>query len=175
VNGGNDMEAVMETHKLTEHLRKVSENFPDGFGIWGYLYKKGHAGIVEPFTVEERKELREMARGFRCKIGFCYYNAQTIACQRGGGNSRVKYIEGLVTCHGVPIDHAWIEYNGKVFDPTLNDLRTFKDKQGLEREYYGMEIPKELIWKNQLDMKTYSPLTQWPSKFAEQLLKGEER
>jgi hypothetical protein len=164
-----NVETIETKHGLVEMLQQTTEKFPSGFGYWNALYKKGHAGVVAEFTVKERKELRAICKNFRCKIGYCYQNAQTIAIRRPYDN-RLQYVEGLVTVHGVPIDHAWIEFNGKVFDPTLNDLKSFKDKQGLEREYYGMEVPKELIWKNQLAMETYSPLTQWPSEFAEQLL-----
>ena len=156
-------------HYLTNVLKETTENFPKGFGHWTALYRKGHAGVLAPFTKEERKFLRKMAKGFRCKMGLCYMNAQTIAT-RAMGDPDVKYIEGLVTVHGVPIDHAWVEYKGKVFDPT-SYTKNFKLKQNWpEGEYYGMEVPKDLIWKNQLALGHYAPLTQWPSPFAEKLL-----
>jgi hypothetical protein len=155
-------------HQLTQHLKEMSEHFPKQG--WSGIYRKGHAGVIAPFTDEEKKELKLLKVGMNCKVGYCYMNAQKIAT-RALHDQRVKYMEGLVTVHGVPINHAWIEYNGKVFDPTLYD-RNFKLKQDREEgEYYGMEVPKELIWKNQLKSKTYSPLTGWQSDFAEELLK----
>ena len=160
----------MSEHRLTEHLKEVNERFKGKFGTWGYIYQKGHAGVVAPFSLEERKILRGVTRGFHAKVGYCYYNAQTLAVR----SDDLKYVEGLMTLHGVPIDHAWLEYNGKVFDPTLYDMKSFKHKQARgDDEYYGMCIPTEMILKNQMQMLSYSPLTQWPSKFAAQLLTGE--
>lgn len=157
-------------HALTDMLKQTTEQFKSGFGTWGTIYKKGHPGVIAPFTPEERKDLKSLTGRQQCRLGQCYMNAQRIAVA-GFDDSRVKYMEGLVTVHGVPIDHAWIEFNGKVYDPTLFDSK-FKLKQESRKdtpEYYGMEVPKDLILKNQLQMKTYSPLTQWPSKFAKQL------
>lgn len=35
-------------------------------------------------------------------------------------NSKAKYVLGFVFYHEVPIEHAWIEENGKYYDLTLN-------------------------------------------------------
>jgi len=162
----------MPEHYLAKMLKETSEHFDGDFGNWGRIYRKGHIGVTEPFTFEERRELRKLAAAGPFKIGECYMNAQILA---GLTDQRFRYIEGFTMVHGVLISHAWLEFNGKVFDPTLKSLKTWKDKQGIEnREYYGMEVPKDLIPQNQLKMKTYSPLTEWPSPFAAQLLREDK-
>ena len=159
-----ELEQLLKT--TTEHFEGIGQHF----GSWGRIYRKGHGGNLEEFTPAEKKELRKLARRRSFPRGFCYMNAQKLAHDTHD-DDRFKYMEGLVSVHGVPIDHAWIEFNGKVFDPTLFSLKTFQPKSGIPGEYWGMEVRKELIWKHQWESKTYSPLTGWPSTFAEELLK----
>jgi hypothetical protein len=145
---------------LHQMLDQVSEQFGEHSGIWGKLAKYGRESKPGEFTDEEKKELKGLVRSAgKCKLGYCYMNAQQIAVD-AVNNPKVKYMEGLVTVHGVPIDHAWIEFNGKTFDPTIAD-ENWKMKQGSvpRGEYFGIEVPKEEIAKNWLRAKTYSPLS----------------
>lgn len=163
------------THALTELLKKTNDEFKNGFGDWSVLYRKGHAGLIEEFTAVEKQFLLTLTHGLRCNVGECYKNAQQIA-MRMIYDDRLQYVEGLVTVHGVPIHHAWLEHNLKVFDPTLDSRKTWRRKEGHEPgEYYGMIVPKWLIYKNQLRMETYSPLTQWPSPYARRLMAEREK
>lgn len=132
---------------------------------WAMLSQYGHEGKTLPFTPDEQKALRELKRGLRCIVGQCVMNAQKLAI-RGNADPNVKYIEGLVTTSGVPIDHAWIEYNGKVFDPTLADekwkMKSYKKPLTGKRErgeYFGVEVPKCLIIPHQLKSKMYTFLS----------------
>ncbi|SRR6266566_653914 len=146
--------------KLQEMLEHIRDSHVWGNQhVWLKLADYGHPGNVEPFTKEELEDLKRMKSSFpKCKLGFCYMNAQRMA-MAGLANPKVQYVEGLVSVHGVPIDHAWIEYNGKIFDPTLMDASgKVKDKQ--EHEWFGVTVPKNEIMKHQLATKVYSPLTQ---------------
>lgn len=165
-------------------LQKTLEQFKEKFGssnnLWSKLAEYGHPGNTEPFTAQEIRQLEEMKRaaGFSkrsgdCKVGFCFMNAQRLAIVADTRrDNRVQLVEGLVTVHGVPIDHSWIEYNGKVYDPTL---ATYKARQpgdytkggGREKwsddmeqpEYFGVTVPKEDVIQHQLKTEHYDPLS----------------
>jgi hypothetical protein len=104
-------------------------------------------------------------------------NAQQMAAYNH--NPDVKYVEGLVTVVGVPIDHAWIEYKGKVYDPTLaNEKWQMKDPTGSGREkekpeYFGVEVPKDLILKSQVKSEHYQFISHQygEKKWAERIWK----
>jgi hypothetical protein len=151
--------SVPQSHTLEEFLHNSAKVFgPNNY--WSKLAEKGHAGNQSKFTPEEQKYLNNLKSGVgQCKLGFCIQNAQKLA-SLAEHNNDLKYIEGLVTVHGLPIDHAWIEYKGKVFDPTLNKPDgTPKDPTGSGKdpghEYFGIEVPKDLIWPSQLRTEHY--------------------
>lgn len=127
----------------------------ESHNIWALLAKYGRPGLVKKFTTAEMEYLTCLKRLVGgCPIGFCYMNAQKMALA-ARSNNRIKYVEGLVTVHDVPLDHAWIELNGKVYDPTLTD----NEIPEIPHEYQGITVPKGLILKHQHAMQTYSPLT----------------
>lgn len=45
----------------------------------------------------------------------CWMNAMKALPHLSGG----LYVEGWLVCDGVPIEHGWCEWEGKVVDPTL--------------------------------------------------------
>jgi hypothetical protein len=138
---------------------------------WAKLGKYGHPGTIAPFSKEELKVLKALKPPSSCKVGFCFQNAQQIA--NFNRDDRLKYVEGLVTVFGVPLDHAWIEFNGKVYDPTLayykpdqqpNYERPTTKGRFLvadpDREYVGVVVPKDEISQHQFRTGVYSPLSQ---------------
>ena len=157
-------------------LQSMLENIPKLWGennLWAKLAKYGHAGNIEPFTKTELDRLNALkkAAGYGkkdCEVGFCFMNAQRLA-MAAMHDKNVQLVEGLVTVHGVPIDHSWVEYNGKVFDPTLANYKGDKEADyskvgrrslsGSMPEYHGVVVPKEEIAKFWLSKKTYSPLS----------------
>ena len=149
-------------------LQELVQNASKMFGpnnLWSKLAQYGHDGRTEKFTPEEKTYLKELKQGVgNCRIGYCVMNAQKLATH-ALGDPRVNYVEGLVTVHGVPLDHAWIEFNGKVFDPTTANVN-WKIKTGAPKgEYFGVTVPKNEIFKNQLRTRTYSFLShQWGNK-----------
>lgn len=151
-----------QAHKLGKFLQDSARVFGEN-NVWSKLAKYGHPGKVEPFTKEEQKDLRRLKSGVgSCKVGQCIMNAQKLAITSMGlDDPRVKYVEGLVLVYGVPIDHAWIEFNGKVYDPTLADEKwrmknPLKLGKAIEPgEYFGVEVPKNEIMTHQLKTKMY--------------------
>jgi uncharacterized protein len=76
----------------------------------------------------------------------CYKNAADAAMTNPG---KYTYVEGLVTVHGVPIEHAWVvDRQGRVVDPTI------KDPTGISA-YYGVPIKHEYLLKTLLKNKVY--------------------
>lgn len=160
-------------HGLTSFLKQVTEAFPNQKSYYGVLYENGHAGVVDSFSKEEREFLKTLKPRGGCRIGQCYMNAQRMAT-RALDDPRVKYMEGLVSVHGVPISHAWIEFNGKVYDPTLKTesgkgktitRQGEKIKLEEDKDYFGVEVPKDLIMSHQLATERYAPLTKHPDYF----------
>lgn len=127
--------------------------------VWARLGKKGHEGDTKtPFTKDELKMIKDLKQNHRCELGYCFMNAQRLAVD-ALSDPKIKYVEGLVTVHSVPIDHAWLEVNGKVWDPTLmKSPGVAKDGKEIG-EYVGIEVPKEMITSHWLKAKTYSPLS----------------
>ena len=136
-------------------MMKKMGTMMDGKTLWGALYRHGSLRKTSPLTPEEQKYLNDLGAK-RCKVGLCYMNAQSmVVSDHHRKNPRLKYVEGLVTVHGVPIDHAWVEINGKVADPTpINPQKKFIP------EYFGIEIPAKDVLVHMLKRKMYSPLTQ---------------
>jgi len=65
----------------------------------------------------------------------CYGNATDIALW----NDDLTYVEGKVTCHGVPIDHAWcVDADGIVYDNTIKN-------DGRIDNYCGVPFKREYV------------------------------
>lgn len=78
------------------------------------------AGIVENFLTT-----------FKPKTGDCFKMAANLTMF----NSDIKYVEGMISYAGVPIDHAWNEYDGMYFD--ITDEVAFADRGGIKAEEHG--------------------------------------
>jgi len=159
---------------LKTFLDSIHKQFGDNGGAWSRLAEHGHQGKVEPFSKAELfhlKTLRSRAGLVRCKRGNCYFNAQRIAMCADRDND-VQLVEGLVTAYSVPIDHSWIEYSGKVYDPTLVKYLPgivdftkggVRPKNADTPEYYGVTVPMTALRIHQMKHQTYSPVTFTPS------------
>jgi hypothetical protein len=160
--------------KLQENLEIARKQWGPN-NLWSKLGEHGHPGNTDPFTKEELTKLKAiqsragLGKG-GCKVGFCFMNSQKIALS-GLHDKDVELVEGLVSVHGVPITHSWIEYKGKVYDPTL---ATYKPGQKgdytkggkreawsdqYEPEYVGIAVPKDEIYKHKFKTGTYDPLS----------------
>jgi hypothetical protein len=172
-------EEPAEQSTLKVFLKEAYEKWGEKT-MWGKMYKFGQPGNVKPFTDGEKKEIKALFPGIdKCRLGFCYMNAQQIALS-GLIDSKVKYWEGLYTVHGVPIAHAWVTYNGKVLDPTVVDLSGKPNQRGPEGtkergtsqgEYWGVQVPKKWIMEHQVRVGTYGPLSEDFEKYAPKIFK----
>ena len=74
--------------------------------------------------------------GPREETSACFMNAT----HRAVWDSRLTYVEGYITCHGVPIQHAWlVDAEGFVIDPTL------ENDDGRIANYYGVPFITEYV------------------------------
>jgi hypothetical protein len=84
-------------------------------------------------------------KGARGEVHGCFMNAFHLAHE----NDALTYVEGKVSCHGVPLDHAWcIDSDGVVIDPTLED-------KGQVLGYYGIPFSTEYVQRVILAHKVY--------------------
>ena len=83
--------------------------------------------------------------GPRGKQHLCYMNSAKEAL----GNPNLTYVEGFVTVHGVPIEHAWlVDQHGKVYDPTLVD-------NNFVGEYWGVPAKTNYLRERVLKLGTW--------------------
>jgi hypothetical protein len=70
---------------------------------------------AEDITIEKLpQEIKEKLPKKLFEVKQCYVNAYKVCSQI----REAKYVEGMASIHGIPIDHAWVEINGKHYDPT---------------------------------------------------------
>ena len=100
----------------------------------------------------------------RSKIKRCFDNCSKLALR----NKKLEYVEGFV--HSlIPLEHAFLIYNGKVVDPTLAIKTGFDERYGIE--YYGIIIPKNILFKLKQNKNKYLPM---PYLYWEYLQKTKE-
>lgn len=71
--------------------------------------------LLKTVKIEPTKSVKgvDLTR-IKAKPHSCYLNALAVCMV----NPEVKYVEGYIEVHGVPLDHAWNYYNGVYFDVT---------------------------------------------------------
>jgi hypothetical protein len=90
----------------------------------------------------------------------CFANAAHLALR----DRSLTYVEGKITCHGIPIDHAWcVDANGIVVDPTIDTPK------GRISDYFGVPFRTDYLIKAMLANKVYG-LLGWFCKTLEPLL-----
>jgi hypothetical protein len=170
-----------KAHDLTELLKQVSEKFPKTG--WALVHKYGREFTLEPFTEQELPEALRIVK-YHHRAQHCYMNAQHIAIENLS-NPLVKYYEGFVSVHGVPIEHAWCTFKDKILDATLQS-KTLKGRKDVVKpydQYFGVEFPKKLIMPHQFRTKVYSPLLNdpvvlkmmFPQEFEKKAAEEDER
>ena len=132
---------------------------PTGWGyscIEDYVLDRGVAPKSEALTPEEDAILWAAvdAVGGRFQQKQCYYNAQLL-CLRDPSES-LEYREGIAQGNAViPVQHAWVEINGKAIDLTWRGPEGWHRKGRLGNriigtlpegwEYLGCPFDKELL------------------------------
>lgn len=103
--------------------------------------------------------------GKRAPIGLCYMNATKDALYRPDRT----YVEGLITVHGVPIEHAWtVDSKGQIYDSTI---RPDEKVTG----YYGVPFTNAYLKNAMQKNKVYGLLGQESRKTIGPLLSGAAR
>jgi len=91
-----------------------------------------HIGTNQHFKLDEnRKENKYLESSFESRLGKCYELSWQYINYSDGRKEDIQLVHGYLTARGKTIDHAWIEENGEVFDPVLN--QRFKREQ-----YYSL-------------------------------------
>lgn len=88
---------------------------------------------------------KETFKGSDKTMHMCYQEAGRAAMN----NHNLTYVEGYVSVHGVPIEHAWtVDVQGKVHDPTL------KDGKGI-LGYFGVPLRTDYVTKTAMRTKVW--------------------
>jgi hypothetical protein len=121
---------------------------PEGFSYMSqYHFIMQHGKFYQPQELKSHEALiikKALKRiGFVPKKKECFYNAQMLALT--DNSNQIKYCEGFALTI-IPTNHAWIEINGKVVDPTWDVdgkmiLGTFPD----DKSYFGFNMSKSDI------------------------------
>jgi hypothetical protein len=123
----------------TRQLKKLMQMHRQ-VAFYDFMLEKGKE-FKEHFTLnyKDRKVLDWLQRR-RPKIKGCYYNSQMLILD----NKELKYFEGFATTKtlGLPLEHAWCVYKDKIVDVTWKENGD---------EYFGVEIPIELVRKTICD------------------------
>lgn len=113
-----------------------------------------------PYTVNEKT-----FEGPRAPMRECYKNAALDAIN----HKDRTYVEGYVSVHGVPIEHAWtVDASGQVYDSTIH-------ANDAVAGYFGVPFSQEYLFKALLKNKVYGLLGMESRKTLEPLLKGDAK
>jgi hypothetical protein len=98
---------IKTMNDIRDHLILIRD-FLGGNAYNDFMLAHGRAYVIDPNTF----------KGERGEPQNCYGNSTMLAVD----DPDLTYVEGKVTIHGVPIDHAWcVTTEGVVIDPTLID------------------------------------------------------
>jgi hypothetical protein len=90
-----------------------------------FILDSGREFAPGPLTYKGRKKRARQ----------CFMNATQAAFDDPRG---LRYAEGFMTIHGVPIHHAWnVDRDGNLIDLTIRD--------GLEHHYFGVEFANDYL------------------------------
>lgn len=121
--------------------------------MWG-----GRDGGMIDFMLTHGRDYRmgpDSFAGPRDEVHMCFMNATW----RAINYPTLTYVEGYVSTHGVPIEHAWcVDANGVVVDPTLEP-----NTDGRILGYFGVPFETEYLRKATFKNKVYG-LLGWKSR-----------
>jgi hypothetical protein len=141
----------------------------DGTLLWHLRWCAQHSPLSR-FILEHGSAFTPDAdtlAGPRDTPGQCYMNATHLA-QR---NHHLRYVEGQVLCHGVPIDHAWcVDVNtGRIIDTTLRADSTAHAAR--ITEYFGVPFETDYLRRTTIRAGYYG-LFSYTNKSLRLLLEG---
>ena len=150
----NQAAANRGADNLKSYLRMVAEmHGPGQPNVPNFLLKNGRTFRVTEKTYEGKRKTAKL----------CYMNATQAALS----DPDLTYVEGYITVHGVPIQHAWnVNKAGDVIDPTIT-------KSEHVSGYFGVPFNHDYLARAALKNKVYGLLGHASMKTLEPLLKGE--
>jgi hypothetical protein len=107
-------------------------------GVEFYQYLIDHGQVFTEVDLERSAEMKEE---YQLETKQCFYNCQKMATWMS-----LSYYEGFA-CGIIPVAHAWLVVDGKVIDPTWEALEEYPG------DYFGIEIPRKLIYKTWYEEK----------------------
>lgn len=128
---------------------------------WEWLVKKAKRFKTKPLSKRELKRVKKILSGHFVKprAKQCFYYNQ-LACMATQG--KLRYFEGQAISSGIPVDHAWLVYKGKVVDAIWGCLAWVESPDGFSAgprtDYAGVEIPLSLVSQEVLSSGEATPL-----------------
>ena len=161
---------MLQESSVTNHLKdiaKMQHLKKKGFAYDGpaeFILRHGKQYQSAELTPEEM-DILENVVGLKClyKAKQCFYNAQSI-----GLAGTIGYVEGYADSVGIPMDHAWNTINGKVIDMTWKMNNNDEPVLGVIPggwEYFGVELPHELINSVWSTGRSNSIINDWEHDF----------
>jgi hypothetical protein len=117
---------------------------------WRWLVDNAKLFKNKPLNKKELKKVKELLAyprvGMLPRAKMCFYFNQ-VACLANQGE--FEYWEGQAIGCAIPVEHAWLVYNGKVVDAvwgTLDHIQTPDGySAGAQQDYAGVKIPYDLV------------------------------
>ena len=159
---------VQEGQSTVEFLQMLQKNQKmKGMAYGGpadFILKHGKQYESAELTPEEMDILKDvLQRQCNYKVKQCFYNAQSI-----GLAGIIGYCEGYADSLGLPMEHAWNTINGKVIDMTWRFGNGGKPVLGIIPagwEYYGVELPANIVRKQWSKGESQPLITNWEDGF----------
>lgn len=157
--------------------RRVALPVPKARAGWAYptdghyLLEHGRPLVGGELTAAEARIVATAAARIQAIPQQCYANAATAVL--GDRTGRFVYVEGYAQCPQVPglaIAHAWVELDGKLFDPTWESRAPLGDRMELRGPvpdgyvYFGAPFTREEVrFQRTTPMATI--LNDWNGRF----------
>lgn len=148
--------AIDGVASFLDHVSKItSAHMPEGMvSPQGFILRNGN-----PYTAND-KTFDGASVG---KKHECFKNAALEALR----NPDRTYVEGFVSVHGVPVEHAWtVDKSGQIYDHTI------ASPDGIEG-YFGVPFSKDFLKQALNENRVYGLLGYASRKTLDPLLKGE--
>ena len=140
---------------IKKHLAWIAHSFPD-------------QPLAEPFVLQHGRPYipdAETYAGKRQQMHMCFMNATRDALN----NSDRTYVEGYITIHGVPIQHAWtVDSSGRIHDPTITPSEHVAG-------YFGVPFSTDYVLHCMEKNRVYGVLGHESRKTLEPLLRGDTK
>lgn len=129
---------------------------PQPTGWYTRFWSKARVGKVGKLTAAEARYIRKLTQETP-GASQCFKNAQALIIA-DGLNCRLRYWEGYFQSSDmfIPVMHAWVTINGKVYDPTF-DANTAAHHADPDRkpEYFGVQVPRQAMAANAVKTERY--------------------